>query len=120
MPWLLRWDGEVYREGDLTIDQAERIAAKVDGNVDWSNVHPVTHIRAIVAVMHSDRTGEPYDKVYESFGQKVCGDVIRDVFDFETDDGLPTEYVDGNPTPADAASTDSSSLAPADSDGPLT
>jgi hypothetical protein len=105
MPWRIDFEGEVYREGDLTLNQcktAERLADR-----SWLHMNPIKFAGdaiAILSVMHSERTGKPIDDVVAQVGQLKPGHYI-DLIKLEDEDDLPAEYRDGFPPEADEPST---------------
>ena len=104
MAWRIAFDGQVYREADLTIGQAEDIEAA--SGLTWRQINPLRSAacaRAILEVMHADRTGISRDEALA----KVRALRVDD-FNVEPDeDDLPEEFVDGFPPVADGPSTSS-------------
>lgn len=102
MAWRITFDGEVYREGDLTIGQAEVIEKET--GLTWRQLNPLRSAAcasAILAVCHSDRTGVSL----EDARTKVRALRIDD-FNVEPDeDDLPSEFEAGFPPVADVLST---------------
>lgn len=111
MGWRLTWQGEIYRELDMTIGQAEQIEQLTGEN--WVTINPARtakHALAILSVMHAHRTGRPLDEVRREVSDISVDQFITEVFALDDgDDDLPTEYTDGNPPPAVAPSTRGSS-----------
>jgi hypothetical protein len=119
VPWRIEWDGEVYRGGDLTVDQAEQICELTKQS--WRYTHPAqspTHAKAVIAVCHSARTGAPVDEIMRKVGALTV-DAVLDCIHREDSD-LPTTYEDGLPKSAADPSTAESSTSPTSTDGPLT
>lgn len=119
MPWRIEWDGEVYREGDLTVDQAEQIVELT--GTSWQYTHPATspkHAKAVIAVCHAARTGAPVDELMRKVGALTVDAVLDCISREETD--LPTTYEDGLPKSGVDPSTAASSGSPPSTDGPLT
>ena len=102
MPFALHYGGDVYREADITVAQAEHIEDLI--GVGWTRLnvlHHAKHARATLAVMVADRTGRSFDEVSKEIGAMTANDYATNVFRVEADD-MPTEFVDGNPPKADA------------------
>jgi hypothetical protein len=107
MPWALHWEGDVYREADITLGQAERIENLI--GTGWLRLNVIAtakHAKATLAVMVADRTGRPLDEVLAEVDKIPANTYASDVFHVEDDD-LPTEYLEGNPPKAAARSTSS-------------
>lgn len=105
MGWVLRWQGETYREGDITIGQAEQIEKLIGENWFGINVlRTAKHALSVLAVMHTHRTGRPFDEVKAEVADIPVNVYAQDVYGEEPDD-LPVEYTDGNPPAAAAPST---------------
>ena len=101
MPWRIDFEGEVYREGDLTLAQIGRIEKFLDGK-SWLHIQPVKFAGdgiAVLAVMHADHTGKPLDDVVAQVGQ-LKADQYLALLKIEDDDDLPVEYRDGFPPEA--------------------
>lgn len=108
MGWRIEFEGEVYREGDLTLGQCERIE-ELTGR-SWLVIHPLKwakDARAILSVVVADRTSKSVDVVRGRLAEMKADEFIDlvKVEMLEVDDDTPTEYVDGNPPLADAPST---------------
>lgn len=105
MPWRIDFEGEVYREGDLTLDQCGRVERLTERS--WLHINPLRWAQdaiAIVAVMHSDRKGPRVDDVIAQMGALKPAQYL-DLIKIEDDDDLPVEYRDGFPPAADEPST---------------
>lgn len=107
--WRIEFEGEVYRDGDLTLGQCERIE-ELTGR-SWLMIHPVRWAKdalAVLTVCVADRTGKPVDDVRGRFAAMKADDVM-DLMKIATDeeDDRPTEYQDGNPPVAGESSTGS-------------
>jgi hypothetical protein len=105
VPWRIDFEGEVYREGGLTLDQCGKVERLTERS--WLHVNPIRWAQdavAVVAVMHSDRTGKPIDDVIAQVGQLTPAQYM-DLIKIEDDDDLPVEYRDGFPPAADEPST---------------
>lgn len=102
MAWRIQFDGQVYRESDLTIGQAEAIEKET--GLTWRQLNPLRSAAcasAILAVCHSDRTGVSL----EAARAQVRALRIDD-FNVEPDeDDLPSEFEEGFPPVADVLST---------------
>lgn len=106
MPWRIDFEGEVYREGDLTLDQIGRIEGMRDGK-SWLHIQPIRYAAdgiAVLAVMHADHTGKPLVDVVAQVGQ-LKADQYLDLIKLEDNDDLPVEYRDGFPPTADEPPT---------------
>jgi len=102
---VLRWQGETYREGDITIGQAEQIEQLIGENWFGINVlRTAKHAMSVLAVMHAHRTGRPFDEVKAEVAAIPVNTYALEVYGEEPDD-LPVEYADGNPPAAVAPST---------------
>lgn len=104
--WVLTFDGQVYREADLTIDEAERMEDAT--STSWRFLNPLRsarHARVILQTLLVTREGLSV----EAAAAKVRAIKVNDYLDLlseEADDAdLPTEYQDGFPPPADGTST---------------
>jgi hypothetical protein len=105
MPWRIDFEGEVYREGDLTLDQCGKVERLTDRS--WLHINPIKFAGdavAILAVMHAERTGKPMDDVVAHVGQ-IKAEKYVDLIQVEKVDDLPAEYRDGFPLEADEPST---------------
>lgn len=104
MAWRIEFDGQVYREADLTIGQAEDIEAA--SGLTWRQINPLRSAscaRSILEVMHADRTGITRDAAKAQVRALKVDD-----FNVEPDeDDLPEEFTDGFPPAADGPSTTS-------------
>lgn len=108
MGWRIEFEGEVYREADLTLGQCEQIE-ELTGR-SWLVIHPLKwakDARAILSVCVADRTKQTVEAVRARLAQMKADEFI-DLVKVEMvagDDDTPTEYVDGNPQVADEPST---------------
>lgn len=106
MSWHIEFEGEVYRDADLTLGQCERLE-ELTGR-SWLNIHPIRYAKdalAVLTVVVADRTGQPVDTLRTRLASLRADEVI-DLMKIPTEtDDRPTEYVDGNPQPADEPST---------------
>lgn len=100
MPWRIDFEGEVYREGDLTLEQCGKVERLTDRS--WLHINPIKFAQdavAVLSVMHHDRKGERIDDILTRVGGLKPAEYL-DIIKIEDEDDLPTEYVDGNPQPA--------------------
>lgn len=104
--FVLTFDGRVYREADLTIDDAERIEEAA--GCSWLQINPLRyakHARAILETFLITRE----DFTPEEAAKKVRALKVNEYLDLLTyedaDADLPSEYSDGFPQPADGHST---------------
>jgi hypothetical protein len=106
LAWILTFDGQVYREADLTIDEAERIEELAQ--TTWRRIHPINsakHARCILQTFLVTREGKSADEAAKTVGALKVSDFL-DLLSTEEDDAdLPTQYEEGFPPPADATST---------------
>lgn len=105
MAWRVEFEGEVYREGDLTLGQCERIE-DITGR-SWVTIDPISsakQARVILEVCASDRTGLPVDEIRKRVEALSVEDFLAGYKRGEDDD-RPTGYEDGNPPVADEPST---------------
>jgi predicted Ser/Thr protein kinase len=97
MGWALHYGGDVYREGDITIGQAERIEAIIGEG--WTRLNVILtakHAKATLAVLVADRTGRPYTEVEAEVAAIPANVYASEIYQYEADD-LPSEYLNGNP-----------------------
>ena len=117
MAWQFAYEGEVYREDDLTLDQAEAIedalTAKLrEGNgtaprATWSQIAPLRsamHARIVMSHMIADRANLSIEVAAKSLGGLTANGIIEMFADAE--DMMPTQYDQGNPPEAAEPSTD--------------
>lgn len=105
MPWRIDFEGEVYREGDLTLDECDQIAGLM--GLRWP-LHPAASAKSAkvtLAACVASRTGKPIEEAMAAVG-KLRADEFLEIVQNEDDD-KPTDYVDGNPPVADEPSTGS-------------
>lgn len=103
---MLTFDGQVYREADLTIDEAERM--EVATSTSWRFINPLRsagHARAILETLLVTRAGVSADEAKAKVGALKVNDFL-DMLDVEEQDAdLPTEFSDGFPPEADGSTT---------------
>lgn len=107
--WRLSFDGEVYRERELTMQQAEDIEDYL--GISWLQINPwrsSRQARAILALMHETRTGMDRETTRAKLGAISATDFMQDHMGIEDDD-MPGSFVDGNPTGAAADRSTSTS-----------
>ena len=112
MGWRIEFEGEVYREVDLTLAESaalDETAKDITGRT-WNGIllnpgmSPAV-LMATVATLHSERTGQPYGEVHQRVGALRWPEVSK-MYDADaTDDDMPGEYEDGLPPKADAPTT---------------
>jgi hypothetical protein len=106
--WVLTFDGQVYREADLTIDEAERIEDATSST--WRAINPLRsakHARAILETFLVSRAGMTAEDARSKVGALTV-DEFGACLTFEEDDAdLPAQYVDGFPQKAAGSSTPS-------------
>lgn len=106
MGWRIEHEGEVYREDDLTLNDHEQIA-DLCGRAwaPWPGTSAKVW-KATLAVCLASRSEDlTVEAALLQVGSLKVNDAFLDQLTREEDD-TPTEYVDGNPQPADEPSTD--------------
>lgn len=106
MAWSLTIDGRVFREGDLTIDEAEAME-KATG-LTWRQLNPLRSASAakgIVQVIYQRHFGMSEDQARKTIGEKSVDEVIDMVGVYDATDDLPAVYQDGFPPKGDETST---------------
>jgi hypothetical protein len=104
--WVLTFDGQVYREADLTIDEAERIENAT--KMTWRSINPYISAKCARAILETflvTREGLSADAASVKAGAVKVNDYIGMISAEDDDADLPTQYEDGFPQPADATST---------------
>lgn len=109
MGWEATFEGEVYREADLTLGEVEDIEKRT--GEPWVGMlrnpaRSASNFVAVIATLHSERTADTYDAVaarVRKLGWKAFDEMFE--FDVEAKDDLPSEYEDGFPPKADEPST---------------
>lgn len=97
--YKITYDGHVYRERDLTLDQIER-AEELLGKTwfDIALLSSAKTARTILAIHHADATDRPYDDVHKEIGRLRTEEFLSFV---EGDDREGVDHwEDGNPTAA--------------------
>jgi hypothetical protein len=105
VPWRIDFEGEVYREGDLTLEQCGQVERLTDRS--WLHIQPIRFAGdgiAIIAVMHHARKGERIEDIIARVGS-LKPEQYLGMIRFEDEDDLPTEYRDGFPPMADEPTT---------------
>lgn len=104
--WVLTFDGQVYRQADLTIGEAEQIEELA--NTTWRFLSPTRsakHARAILQTFLVTRQ----NLSIEAAEAKVKGLKVDEFLDMisleEEDNDLPTMFEAGFPPEADASTT---------------
>lgn len=106
MGWRIEFEGEVYREGSLTLELCERIEEATGKS--WVFIDPLNsakQARVVLEVCHADRTGLPIEEVRKTVAGLTVDKFLATYKKVEEEDDRPTEYVDGNPRVADEPST---------------
>lgn len=96
MGWQFVFDGETYRDDDITLDQAERLEAATGST--WFTLAPLAsakHARVIIGLLVSDHTGKPVEDI-EGQLKSMTVNAIFDLFSPAEDD-LPSEFTEGIP-----------------------
>lgn len=105
MPWRIDFEGEVYREGDLTLEQCGQVERLTDRS--WLHINPIKFAGdavAVLAVMAHARKGERIEDLLKRAGDMKPVDYLE-LIKIEEQDDLPVEYRDGFPPKADEPST---------------
>jgi hypothetical protein len=104
--WVLTFDGQVYREAELTIKEAKLMEAAT--NTSWRFLNPLrsaAHASAILETFLVTRGGLDAATALE----KVEALKVNEFLDLLTEEGedadLPTQYDDGFPPKAAESST---------------
>lgn len=95
--------GECWREGDLTLAQAEQIEDLVGKS--WASIHPANSAkvaRRIVAVMYAARHEVTIDDALGKLSPVTMSEFVAAIGSY---DDLPEEYLDGFPPEAADPST---------------
>ena len=106
MAWVLTFDGQVYREADLTIDEAEQIEELTSST--WRQINPLRsakHAKAILQTFLVSRAGMTTFDAAAKVGALRVNDFLDMLSQEEDDADLPVEFEDGFPQPADGTST---------------
>lgn len=106
MAWILTFDGQVYREADLTIDEAERIENATQ--TTWRSINPIRsakHARAILETFLVTRGNLSAEAAAAKVGALKVNEYLDLLTTEEEDADLPKTYEDGFPPPADEPST---------------
>ena len=106
MPWVLKFDGQVYREADLTIDEAERMEDAT--STTWRLINPLRsahHARAILSTLLVTREGMDAAAADAKVRALKVTEFLDLLSNEEEDADLPTEFQDGFPPVADGTST---------------
>lgn len=96
MPWQIRYNDKVYREGDLTIDDAEEIERRLGAT--WAELNPLRsakHAKVIAAYMLHRHGGMDQDAAIATVGAMKANEFLAMVE--PEDDDLPTETDKGIP-----------------------
>lgn len=120
MAWKITYEGEVYRDGDLTLDDAERLEELC--GTSWQRIDPLywgAHAKRVTAYLHSKRMDLPYEEVLADVGKLNIDKYITNLMHAPTqaeleekearvvaDDGdMPSTYDNGIPPVAAEPST---------------
>lgn len=106
MAWVLTFDGQVYREADLTIDEAERM--ETASNTSWRFINPLRsakNARAILETLLVTRAQMSEDAARAKVGALKVNDFLEMLSEEVDDADLPTQFEDGFPQPAAGTST---------------
>lgn len=106
MAWTITLDGQVFREGDLTIDEAEKM--EVATNLTWRQLNPIRSAavaKGIAVVLFQTRLGLPEADAKKRVGEMKIDDFIDLIGTYDPDEDMPAAYDDGFPQSADETST---------------
>lgn len=108
MAWRITFEGEVYREADLTLDQVEKIEELT--NDTWLRIAPLKtakHAKAILSVVVADRLGISLDDAKAKVGALKADEFIDCIANEKLDEqlNLPAVYEDGVPKAEDGTAT---------------
>ena len=101
MAWSLTVDGQVFREGDLTIDEAERMEQVCA--VTWRQLNPLRSAaiaRGIAQVLCETRLGMTAEAAKAKVGSLRVDDYFDMVGSYDPDEDMPDQYENGFPPPA--------------------
>jgi hypothetical protein len=104
--WVITFDGEVYREVDLTIGEAETIEEGTSTN--WNLINPVRsakHARVILQTFLVSRKGLTIEEATEKVKALKVNDYVEMLSNEDKDASMPTTYENGVPHTADGPST---------------
>lgn len=104
MGWQITYDGHTYRQGELSIADAEAIDSALSER--WAALAPAQspgRLAGVVAWLHARRTDTPFHEAATKVGAVGFIDLLNALEDEQED--LPTEYSDGFPPPADNPTT---------------
>lgn len=96
MPWQIRYNDRVYRNGDLTIDDCEEIERLL--GEDWGKINPLRsakHAKVVAAFMLHRHGGMDNDAARELIGKMKAAEFLKLVE--PEDEDLPTETEHGLP-----------------------
>jgi hypothetical protein len=105
MGWQINHNGKTYREGDLTINDAEAIEKLLGAT--WSEIHPLRsarHAKVVAGFVIAQGEGRDYQEVVAELGTMKTNAFLALVGP-EGDD-LPDVWEDGVPQTAAAHGTD--------------
>lgn len=106
MAWTLTVDGQVYREGDLTIDEAE--AMEQATGVTWRQLNPLRSAavaKGIACVLFERRGGMSAEEARRKVGALKVDELLDMVGTYDPTDDLPATYEDGFPPTGAGTST---------------
>ena len=105
MAWVLKFDGQVYREADLTIGEAEDIEDVA--STTWRQINPLRsakHARSILQVLLESRAGLSADAARAKV-RALKVDEFLEMLSAEDDNAdMPAAYENGVPPVADGPS----------------
>lgn len=106
MAWTLTLNGRVFREGDLTIDDAE--ALEVATGLTWRQLNPLRSAAAakgIAAVLLERYCGTSADEARKQIGEMTVDQLVDSIGVYSPGDDLPAVYENGFPPVGDGTST---------------
>lgn len=108
MAWVITFDGQVYREADLTMNEIRQM--EVASNTTWRFINPLRSANnacVILETLLEHRAGLTADEAKAKVGAVKVNDFLDMLSEEEEDADLPTQYEEGFPPEADGTSTTS-------------
>lgn len=94
--WKFTHEGVTYREGDVTLDQWDKLEAELEK--PWHKINPILSAkdaRVVLRTLIAARTGDDIDSVDKVVGALTTDDFLKMLSEAEND--LPEEYENGVP-----------------------
>lgn len=110
MGWQIVYDGETYRQDELTLADAAELDRATGETWALLNVQGTPlRLAKVTAWLHSRRTGTGYDEVFAKTSAMPAVKFVVDHFEAEAPDDLPDQWENGFPPTAASQETDGSS-----------